>query len=202
MAGTVEVKAEVVRGGRGKEVVLTCFDPQGVLRHVRKEEVVRNLWRDLGPGWWQAPEEAFILPYALGERWQGIAHFTVLTRSATGGEYTGEWRLGDSGEIGALWQAERVRRFVGDEWRDLWELYIAPGDLTPGLEYDIVGLRRLALPVSAWLDIGPAVGDMVSFAAGNLYIGRPPARNFYPLLRGWGERSIYERMRLTGRSAF
>lgn len=199
MADIVEVKAKIVRGGGSEDVALACFDPEGVLRAASGSGVVHNLWAEFGPGWWQAGDDTFATPFALGERWQGRVSFQALTKPAE--EYRGEWRReGDA--VGALWQAERVRRFVGDEWRDLWELYIAPGDLTPDLQRDIVGLRRLALPVSAWLATQPAVGDEVSFAAGNLYIGRPPAPNFYPRLRGWGESSIYERMRLTGRSAF
>ncbi len=118
-----------------------------------------------------------------------------------GGEGAREWRLRGE-EVGAQWQATRVRRFVDGEWVDLWEVYIAPGDMTLNLEHDIVGLRRLALPLTAWLETTPTMDDCVSFAADNLYIGRPPASNWYPMLRGWGEGSIYERMRLTGRSAF
>ncbi len=201
MNSIVEVKATIGRDGSEEQAVLACSDPEGVLRATPGDEV-RNLWEKFGPGWWQAGDEAFAAPYALGEGWQGQAEFTALTHVAAGAEYTGEWRLGAGEEVGALWQAERVRKFVDGKWRDLWEVYIAPGDMTTGLEHDIVGLRRLALPMTVWLDTQPEVGGSVSFGADNLFVGRPPAPNWYPMLRGWGERSIYELMRLTRRAAF
>lgn len=202
MAKIVEVKATMMRGSREVEVVLACSDPEGVLRAASGSGgAIRNLWAEFGPGWRQAGDDAFAQPYALGKRWQGQAEFAVESHQGDAGEYSGEWRL--AGEaVGALWQAVLVRRFADGEWRDLWEVYIAPGDMTTGLEHDIVGLRRLALPMTAWLDTQPEVGDGVSFHAANLYIERPPAPNRYPMLRGWGEGSIYERMKLTGRSAF
>ena len=200
--GLYPFTVQVTSGGESREEMLVVYDPDGVLAGmaaVQPDAPSTDLWQAMGSAW---PAAVFgIAVYSLGQAFAGRAQFTVSGRSEAGNVVSGEWWLGEGQP--SYWQAERTVRLRPDgETEGRWQVYLAPSADAPDLARDVVGQRRLALPLATWLDDQPAVGSSISFAVHNLFTGLPPAANLYPHLRDWGEESIYERMRLTGQAAF
>jgi len=187
--------------GESREEMLVVYDPDGVLDAMTNvpDAVSTDLWQVAGADWPDAVFGAAV--YSLGQPFHGGAEFTISGWSEAGNTVSGEWRLGEG--QASYWQAEREVRLRPDGVAEgRWTIYLAPSSDAPDLARDIVGQRRLALPLTTWLDDQPVLGSSISFSVHNLFSRKPPAANLYPHLRDWGEDSIYERIRLTNSIAF
>jgi len=120
--------------------------------------------------------------YYVGSKWSGRVAYTL--ESVTSNQAEGSWSL--SGGQPARWLAERVDIVEpGGSLITVWRVNIEPASNTPDLKEDIVGLRRLALIIDAWLQTYPEVGAEVKVALSNVFSLRPAETNIYPHLEGW-----------------
>jgi len=183
------IEIERYVAGAWHDSVLLVEDPSKALSHMKLNQKGKEQIKKLPTVFSEWSTFNFADgQYSIGKSWSGKTAFFLDAVSST--KANGRWSL--SGGEQVQWKAERIDVPIPEEGlKNVWSVTIEPAANTPDLKEDIIGLRRLALIIDAWLETYPNINAEIKVKLGNVFTERPSELNLYPHLQGWPLMDIY-----------